>query len=145
MSFLRRPIVLMVLGALVLGVGGIAFATRDTKETTVAATPCDFPPCRGAADLEPARGYEGAYVAADPANPDHVVITDTNVLEGRCGFHTTFNRGREWTDGFFELPPGYTGCQINQPSGGHVASGSVGLGSAGRVYAVFGSAHVDSE
>ena len=146
MSFLRRPAVLMVLGALFLGAAGIAFLTRDTKETTTAAgDPCEFPPCRAAADLEPARGYEGAYVAADPGDPDHVVITDANVLEGRCGWHTTFNLGREWTDGWFDLPPGYTGCRINGNSGGHVASGSVGLGSAGRVYAVFGSAHVDSD
>ncbi len=133
----------MVLGALLLGVGGIAFATRDTEETTVAATPCQFPPCRAAGDLEPARGYEGGFVAADPSNPDHVVVTDANVLEGFCGFHTTFNRGREWTDGFFQLPSGFTGCRINGPSGGHVANGPVVLGSANRVYAVFGSAHAD--
>ena len=145
MSFLRRPIVLMVLGALLLGGGAIAFATRDTKKETVQVDPCDFPPCRAAADLEPARGYEGPYLAADPSDPEHVVIADANVLEGRCGFHTTFNRGREWTDGLFDLPPGYTGCRINGASGGHVASGSVHLGSANRVYAVFGSAHVESD
>jgi hypothetical protein len=135
----------MVLGALVFAVGGIAFATRDggkTKQTSTADL-CAFPPCRAAADLEPARGYEGAFVVADPTNPDHVVVSDANVLEGRCGFHTTFNRGREWTDGLYDLPDGFTGCRINGPSGGHVASGTVALGSAGRVYAVFGSAHVD--
>ena len=144
MSFLRRPVVLMVLGALVLGVGGIAFATRDTKKTQAStANLCVFPPCRAAADLEPARGYEGAFVVADPTDPDHVIVADTNVLEGRCGFHTTFDRGREWTDGMFELPEGFTGCRINGASGGHVASGTVALGSGRRVYAVFGSAHVD--
>jgi hypothetical protein len=135
----------MVLGALVFAVGGIAFATRDrgtTKQTSTADL-CAFPPCRAAADLEPARGYEGAFVVADPADPDHIVVSDANVLEGRCGFHTTFNRGREWTDGLYDLPDGFTGCRINGPSGGHVASGTVALGSAGRVYAVFGSAHVD--
>ena len=95
MSFLRRPFVLMALGGLVLVLAGIVLLTRDTGKTTVSATPCEFPPCRAAADLEPARGYEGAYVVADPADPDHVVIADTNVLEGRCGFHSTFNRGRE--------------------------------------------------
>ena len=144
MSFLRRPVVLMVLGFLVLCAAGVAVATRDTKKKVESsADVCVFPPCRAAADLEPARGYEGAYVAADPADPDHVIVNDANVLEGLCGFHTTFNRGREWVDGFYALPAGFLGCRINGPSGGHVASGTVALGSAGRVYSVFGSAHQD--
>jgi len=144
MSFLRRPVVLMVLGFVVLAMGGLAFATRDTtKVDPAAATRCEFPPCRASADPMPARGYEGAYVAADPADPEHVVITDANVLATRCGFHATFNRGKDWTDGFFELPNGFTGCRINQASGGHVANGSVAMGSGGRVYGVFGSAHTD--
>lgn len=144
MSFLRRPVVLMVLGFVVLAVGGIAFVARDTEKTPqVSATVCEFPPCRAAADPQPARGYEGGYVVADPADPDHVVISDTNVLASRCGFHTTFNRGREWTDGFYDLPSGFTGCRINQPSGGHVASGSIARGSGARIYSVFGSAHQD--
>ena len=146
MSFLRRPVVLMVLGFVVLGLGGLAFTTRKTTTTDpAAATRCEFPPCRASADPVPARGYEGAYVAADPADPDHVVIADANVLQNRCGFHTTFNRGKDWTDGFFDLPPGFTGCRINPPSGGHVASGSVALGSGTKVYSVFGSAHADDD
>jgi len=134
----------MVLGVVILGLGGLVFVTRDTtKVDPAAATRCEFPPCRASADPLPARGYEGAYVAADPADPEHVVITDANVLATRCGFHTTFNRGKDWTDGFFDLPNGFTGCRINGPSGGHVANGSVALGSGGRVYGVFGSAHTD--
>jgi hypothetical protein len=130
----------MVLGFVILALGGIAFATRDTKKTVSAGTLCQFPPCRASSDLAPARGFEGAYVAADPADPNHVVINDTNVLQGRCAFHTTFNGGKEWTDGYYDLPPGFTGCRINGPSGGHVASGTVARGSGKRVYAVFGSA-----
>ena len=144
MSFLRRPVVLMVLGFVILGLGGIVFVTRDSGGgTTASATICEFPPCRASSDLAPARGFEGAFVAADPADPDHVVITDANVLQGFCAYHTTFNRGREWTDGYYELPVGFTGCRINGASGGHVANGSVALGSGNRVYAVFGSAHID--
>ncbi|MGI8983852.1 MAG: sialidase family protein [Acidimicrobiales bacterium] len=144
MSFLRRPVVLMVLGFVALAAGGLAFATRDTTRTEqVSATLCEFPPCRAAADPFPARGYEGAYVAADPADPQHVVISDTNVLATACSFHTTFDKGREWTDGVYDLPAGYTGCRINGPSGGHVASGSVAKGSGARYYSVFGSAHQD--
>lgn len=143
MSFLRRPVVLMVLGFVVLVVGGIAFATRDTKKTVTTSTLCQFPPCRASSDLAPARGFEGAYVVANPADPNHVVIADTNVLRGYCAFHTTFDGGKEWTDGIYDLPPGFTGCRINGPSGGHVASGSVARGSGNRVYSVFGSAHAD--
>ena len=145
MSFLRRPVVLMVIGFVVLALGGIAFVARDTKKTVSAADLCQFPPCRASSDLAPARGFEGAYVAADPADPNHVVIADTNVLRGFCAFHTTFNGGRDWTDGYYDLPPGFTGCRINGPSGGHVASGSVARGSGGRVYSVFGSAHANDE
>lgn len=144
MSFLRRPAVLMVLGLVFLGLGGITFASRDTtKVDRAAATRCEFPPCRASLDPVPARGYEGAYVAADPSAPDHVVVTDSNVLENRCGFHTTFNRGKDWSEGFFDLPATFTGCRINGPSGGHVANGSVALGTSNRVYAVFGSASSD--
>src|SRR5215213_4572887 len=129
MSFLRRPVVLMVLGFVVLALGGIVFATRDTTKTDPAdATRCEFPPCRASADPFPARGYEGAYVAADPADPDHVVIADSNVLATKCSFHTTFNKGKDWLEGAYELPAGFTGCRLNQASGGHVPSGSVAMG-----------------
>lgn len=136
----------MVLGFVILGIGGLAFATRDSDgNDSASATICEFPPCRATADVGPARGREGPFVAADPADPNHVVIADANVLQGICGFHTTFNRGREWIDGYYDLPAGFTGCRINGPSGGHVASGSVALGSNNRVYAVFGSAHVNDD
>jgi hypothetical protein len=141
MSFLRRPVVLMVLGFVLLGLGGLAFASRDTKKVDpAAATRCEFPPCRASEDPVPARGYEGAYVAADPADPLHVVITDANVLENKCAWSTTFNRGKDWDEGFFALPTGYLGCRINGPSGGHVPNGSVAMAPSGKVYAVFGSA-----
>lgn len=144
MSFLRRPVTLMVLGFVILALGGFVYTTRDTTKTDPAdATRCEFPPCRASADPVPARGYEGAYVAADPTDPEHVVISDANVLAAKCGFHTTFNRGKDWIDGFYDLPTGFTGCRINPPSGGHVANGSVALGGGGRVYAAFGSAHAD--
>lgn len=142
MSFLRRPVVLMVLGIVILGLGGFAFTQRHTKKVnTVSATLCVFPPCRTSEDPAPARGYEGAYVAADPSNPDHVVVTDTDVLDNACEFHTTFNRGKDWTEGPFALPAGFLGCRLNAPSGGHVPSGSVALSPSGRVYSVFGAAN----
>jgi hypothetical protein len=141
-SFLRRPAALMVLGALFLALAGIRFVTRDTKKVDAAsATRCEFPPCRAAQNSVPVRGYEGAYVLADPADPEHVVVADDNVIENKCGFHTTFNRGRDWADGFFALPADFGGCRLDGPSGGHVPSGNVTLAPSGRIYAVFASAN----
>jgi hypothetical protein len=134
----------MVLGVVVLGLGGFAYSTRNTtKVDPLAATRCIFPPCRASQSPIPTRGYEGGYVAADPTLPDHVIVTSADVLDNACGYHTTFNRGKDWIDSAFALPAGYLGCRINGPSGGHVPNGSVDLGSAGRVYAVFGSANMD--
>lgn len=91
----------------------------------------------------PARGYESAYVAANPANPGHVVVSASNMLDSRCGWHTTFNRGREWTDGRFAIPDGFVGCRLNSPAGGHVPNGGVAMSPSGAVYSVFGSANPD--
>ncbi|MDQ6726227.1 MAG: glycoside hydrolase [Actinomycetota bacterium] len=144
MSLLRRPVVLMVIGFVVLALAGVTFSTRHTGGA-VALSPdlCSFPPCRAAFNPAPARGYESAYVVADPKNPDHVVITDTDMLDNRCGWHTTVDRGKDWTDGFFALPPGFVGCRINAAAGGHVPNGSVQMGPSGTIYSVFGSANPD--
>lgn len=145
MSFLRRPVVLMVLGFFVLGLAGVTFISRHTGDGSgkLSANLCSFPPCRAAYNPAPARGYESAYVAADPSNPDHVVITDADMLDNRCAWHTTLNRGKDWIDGLFALPPGFVGCRINAPAGGHVPNGSVIMGPTGTVYSVFGSANPD--
>jgi hypothetical protein len=90
----------------------------------------------------PLRGFEGAYVAADPKAAGHVVVADTDLINSKCGWHSTFDAGKTWTDGAFALPAGFNGCHIDPPSGGHVPSGSVVIGSYGQVYVVFGSARV---
>lgn len=143
MTFLRRPVVLMVVGSVVLGLAGAMFFIGGPGQKPAPVNPCSFPPCRAAANTAPARGYEGAYVAADPKNPDHVVVTDANMLEARCGWHTTLNRGKDWVDGFFALPAGYRGCRLNGPAGGHVPNGSVAMAPSGNVYGVFGSLNPD--
>lgn len=104
---------------------------------------CSFPACRAADNQLPARGYEGQSVVADPDDPNHLVVTDANMIQGACSYHVTFDRGEEWEDGVFALPDGYTGCRINGPSGGHVPMGNSVLGPSGRIYVTFGSAHVD--
>jgi hypothetical protein len=143
-SLLRRPVVLMVLGFVVLAAAGVTFVSRDKGHSaTLSADLCSFPPCRAAFNPAPARGYESAYVAADAKNQDHVVITDTDMLDNRCGWHMTLDRGKDWTDGFFTLPAGFAGCRINAAAGGHIPNGSVVAGPSGTIYSVFGSANPD--
>jgi hypothetical protein len=101
--------------------------------------PCGLQPCRASQTKVPLRGFEGAYVAADPKAPDHVVVTDADLINAKCGWHTTFDGGKTWTDGAFTLPAGFNGCRLDSPSGGHVSSGSVVIGAYGQVYGVFGS------
>jgi hypothetical protein len=139
---------LMVGGGVALAVALFVFLGRDgdeVDEQAALANRCAFPACRAAANPGQARGYEGQSVAVDPASPDHVVVTDANMTEAACGWHVTFDRGRKWEDGVFVTPDGYTACHINAGSGGHVPTGpgGVAFGPSGKVYATFGSAHVD--
>ncbi|MGH9224785.1 MAG: sialidase family protein [Acidimicrobiales bacterium] len=103
---------------------------------------CQFPSCRASSDPRLGRGFEGASVAVDPADQNHIVVTDANMTAGHCTWHTTFDRGKEWVDGTFQEPPGYTGCHINGAAGGHVPTGpgGVSFGSTGTIYATYGSA-----
>lgn len=142
----RLPVLLMAGGGVVLLVALLYFAFgRDSKtsDTASEATRCAFPACRAANDPGLGRGYEGQSVAVDPKDPDHIVVTDANMSAGHCTFHVTFNRGKEWEDGTFQEPPGYTGCHINGGAGGHVPTGpgGVSFGTTGIVYATYGSAH----
>ena len=143
----------MILGGVVLVVAGVRLVTggdsdgERSGEDETRAERCAFPACRAAATLALARGFEGPSVEVDPKNPDHIVVTDANMTAAHCTFHVTFDRGKEWTDGVFPVPAGYTGCRINGPSGGHVPTGpnGVAFGPSGTVYATFGSAHGEDD
>ncbi|HSH58113.1 MAG TPA: sialidase family protein [Acidimicrobiales bacterium] len=77
-------------------------------------------------------------MTVNPRDPDHIVVGDDNLVGGRCGWHVTFNGGREWRDGVFELPPGFRECRLDL--GGFIPMGNVAFAPSGRVYAVFTSA-----
>jgi len=136
----------MVAGGVLLAAAvlWVVFGRTSKKTDTAAALAnrCAFPACRAAANPGQARGYEGPSVAVDPKDENHVVVTDANMLAAQCGWHVTFDRGKEWTDGVFQVPPGYTGCHINNGSGGHVPTGPSGVsfGPSGTIYATFASA-----
>ena len=106
---------------------------------------CQFPSCRASSDPRLGRGYEGMSIAVDPTDPNHIVVTAANMAAGHCTFHTTFDRGKEWVDGTFQEPPGFTGCHINGAAGGHVPTGAGGVsfGSNGAIWATYASASGD--
>ncbi|MGH9277178.1 MAG: sialidase family protein [Acidimicrobiales bacterium] len=143
----RLPLIAMIAGGL-LAVGALAYVLffRDTgpkvdSAATLAAR-CAFPACRAAFDPGLGRGYEGPSVAVDPADENHMVVTNANMSAGVCMWHVTFDRGKEWEDGVFKVE-GYTGCHINAGAGGHVPTGpgGVSFGPSGTVYATYGSAN----
>ncbi len=139
----RLPLLLMSAGgvALVAALAFVLFGGEDKAADTSIESRCAFPACRAAFDPGAGRGYEGASVAVNPEDENHMVVTDANMAAGWCMWHTTFDRGKEWVDGIFSSP-GYTGCHINSAAGGHVPTGpgGVAFGPSGKVYAAYGSA-----
>ncbi len=147
-STLKRspwPLVLMVVGVLVLGVVGLRLVGGGESAEPLAdegpLADCDVGGCKANADPRPARGYEVPSVVVDPANPDHLVVADVNLVGGLCGWHVTFDGGEEWEDGVFELPDGFKNCQLD--SAGFLSAGNVTRGPSGTLYYVFSSARVD--
>ena len=137
----------MLVGLVLLGAAAFRLTRedRDLREPGRLARaaeppgpPCTARPCQANADPRPARGYEVPSVAVDGEDPDHIVVTDANLIGGQCGWHVTFDGGRTWEDGVFQLPPGFRSCQLD--SGGFVPAGNVTMGPSGTVYAVLSSA-----
>lgn len=136
----RLPVVLMVLGFLALVWAGVRVLTEDDGDSAAeqaAATKCIFPACRANANPVPARGYENASVVVDPADPDHIVVIANNLVEAKCSWHVTFNRGREWEDHAFQLPAGFQPCGLE--SSGLLSSGELVRGPSGTLYATLSS------
>ena len=131
---------LVLLAVAVLRLTSDAGSSDDDSPATGAGggRPCTREPCRANNDPSPARGYEAPSVSLDPKDADHIVVGDDNLVGARCGWHVTFNGGRDWQDGVFERPPGFRECRLD--SGGFVPAGNVTFGPSGRVYGVFTSA-----
>lgn len=143
----RWPLVLMGAGLVVLVVAGFQLAgdqgEGDEAEVVGLLASCDIGGCRANADPRPVRGYAVPALAVDPEDPDHVVVTDVNLVGGICGWHVTFDGGVTWEDGVFEVPAGYKNCQLD--SAGFLPAGNVTMGPSGTVYSVFSSARVDEQ
>lgn len=141
---------LMVVGALLFGVS-VVRSRSDDKSPAAASSderpngrgvpgtgPCGSSPCPANGDGAAVRGYEVPSVAVDTKDANHLVVTDNNLVGGRCASHASFDGGRTWQDGVFKPPPGYTDCTLD--SGGFLAAGNVAIGPSGTVYFAFASA-----
>lgn len=144
----RWPAVLMTTGVVLLVIAGLRLVEGDgdgeggqAGEPARALASCQVGGCRANADLRPVRGYAVPSLAVDPGDAEHIVVTDVNLVGGLCGWHVTFDGGRSWEDGVFELPPGYKNCQLD--SAGFLSAGNVATGPSGAIYSAFSSARVD--
>jgi hypothetical protein len=138
----RAPVVLMMGGGLLLLLTAFRLPSelKDDPATPQAGSTelCVGLPCRANDDRRPARGYEGPSIAVNPANGDHQVVGDQNLVGGQCGWHTTFDGGKTWTDGVFTVPAEFGACTLD--SAGLLPMGNVAMAAdPNRVYAVFNS------
>ncbi|MGH9120660.1 MAG: cell wall-binding repeat-containing protein, partial [Acidimicrobiales bacterium] len=80
-------------------------------------------------------------VAADPANPRHIVLDDENFVTGQCEYHVSFDGGATWAGGNLTAPAGFQSppCKGLDSGGYPHMNQSVAFGSNGQVYAVFDS------
>ena len=93
----------------------------------------------GADNKNPVRLTDIPGVAADPADPRHLVLVDENFGTGQCEFHVSFDGGASWTGGNLTVPAGFNNppCQGLDASGYPHMNESVAFGSNGQVYTVF--------
>ena len=131
----------MMVGGLLLAVFAIRLPSelKDDPETAVQPVSdelCVGVPCRANDDRRPARGYEVPSIAVDAKDPDHQVVGSMNLVGGGCGWHVTFDGGKMWQDGKFDVPAEYAKCTLD--SAGLLSMGNVVMGAGGQnVYAVF--------
>jgi hypothetical protein len=146
MTRLRVALVLMVFGVLLLAVGVVrslsdgdseSESTTPERATVLGTGPCGVEPCPANGDINLARAYEVPSVAVDPKDPNHMVVTDNNLVGGNCTWHVSFDAGRSWKDGVFEPPAGFTRCALD--SAGFLVSGNVVIGPTGTVYFTYTS------
>lgn len=142
------PVVLMACGLVVLVAAGLRLASGgdeglDSPDAAAAFGSCDIGGCKANADPSPVRGYDAPSVVVDPDDPDHVVISDMNLVGGRCAWHVTFDGGQTWEDGVFDIPAGFRSCQLD--SGGYLSAGNLARGPSGAMYFVLSSARVGAD
>lgn len=132
----------MAVGGVLLVVTALRLRSELADDGAAAAGPvstelCVGRPCRANDDPRPVRGYEAPAIAVDQADPMHQIVTDVNLVGARCTWHVTFDGGKTWTDGEFQIPPEFARCKLD--SNGFINMGNVALGRGGTAYAVLTS------
>ena len=90
-------------------------------------------------DPDPLRGHDVPALAADPADPAHIVEVDEDFVHARCVFQTTFDGGRTWKGGELLPPADFPKPACSRFEGGDYAhvDGSVAWGTGQNVYTTF--------
>lgn len=96
-------------------------------------------------DLEPVRGVDIPGLAANPADPDHLVLVAEDMLAGECLFRGTVDGGSTWFGGVLDAPEGFEAppCFEFDVGGYTHMDGSVAFGSDDHVYTTFSAVHED--
>ncbi|MDQ6727244.1 MAG: exo-alpha-sialidase, partial [Actinomycetota bacterium] len=90
-------------------------------------------------EANPLRADDVPALAADPADPNHIVEVDEDFLAARCVYRTTFDGGTTWTRGELAAPADFPQTACSRFDGGDYAhvDGSVVFGSGQNVYTTF--------
>ena len=90
---------------------------------------------------DPLRGRDIPGLAADPADPRHIVMIDEDYIAGQCDFHVTYDSGKTWADGHLTAPPGFANppCVTFDSGAAPHYNQSVVFGSGQNVYTTFAS------
>jgi putative cell wall-binding protein len=91
--------------------------------------------------LDPLRGRDIPGLAADPADPRHIVLIDVDYVAGQCDFHVTYDSGKTWADGHLRAPAGFADppCVTFDSGAAPHFNQSVVWGSGQNVYTTFAS------
>lgn len=95
----------------------------------------------GPAENDPFRGADVPGVAADPADPRHIVVSDDNFVTGNCEVRVTFDGGATWDVSILKAPDGFLSppCRTLSSGGYPHMNQSVAFGTGQSVYTVFDS------
>ena len=95
----------------------------------------------GTENPDPFRGGDIPGVAADPADPRHIVMVNDNFVTGDCEFRVTFDGGSRWEAGKLRAPDGFASppCRTLSSGGYPHMNQSVAFGTGQNVYTVFDS------
>ncbi|MDQ3895811.1 MAG: glycoside hydrolase [Actinomycetota bacterium] len=95
----------------------------------------------GADASDPLRGADIPAVAADPADPRHLVLVNQNFVTGECEAHVSFDGGGSWETSKLKAPDGFLSppCRTLDSGGYPRMNQSVAFGTGQSVYTVFDS------